>query len=89
MELKPETVIWVLRYIAEHPKQTASQIMKGLEGKVTQLEFSASDDILTELGVIKSPWGKTRQGYANLYELCDSYTVKNTTPLIREMFSKK
>lgn len=82
-----ELVISVAQYIETHPKQTASQIISEL--KIRNLEFSIADDMLTDLGAIKKPWGRTKDGGGNLYELCDTYNMKKIEPLVRKLLSGK
>ncbi len=82
-----EIIILVARYIENHPRQTASQIIEGLEGRITNTEFSIADDMLTDIGAIKKPWRKTGDGWGNRYIFCDS--LEKIKPLVKKILSRK
>lgn len=87
MEDGYESVITVLRYIKKHPGQTMTQIMTGLEGKITSDEFLFADEVLTGLFAIKSEWGKTRDGYGYVYRPCTPSSLSFLKPILKEMLT--
>lgn len=81
-----EPTVAVLKYIAKNPNQSISEIVNGLEGKVSFLEFSGADDFLTDLGVIKCELKMHKdESWAHVYRLCNSI---NPDIIIKEHLCK-
>ena len=51
-----EPTVKILEYIAKHPSQTMRQILAGLEGKVSELEFSMAEAVLDGCMVLSHTW---------------------------------
>jgi len=88
MEDGYESVVAVLRYIKKYPGQTMTQIMTGLEGKITSEEFVFAEEILTNLAAIKSEWGTTRDGAGYVYRPCTPSSLRTLKPVLRQMLSR-
>lgn len=76
MVVNYESTVAVLKYIAKNPGQSVSQIVNGLEGKVSFLEFSGAQDVLDDLKAITCKLKRDRDGmYMHVFCLANAVDV--------------
>jgi hypothetical protein len=58
----------IAEYIFQRPGQTKSQILEGLSGSVSELDFNIAEDFLGDNAIIYGQWRRTTLKGNNVWE---------------------